>query len=298
MAEITRKRTGQLLQVVFSMLVDKPEGLPAKEILVEIPGRLTLTEYETGYYPSSLTAQRYEKIIRFATITLVKAGWLVKSKGRWFLTEEGRAAYKKLINPEDFYKEAVRLYHEWKESRSQEDSLEPGDEIEEAPKAALTIEEVEELARQQIKQSISAINPYEFQDLVADLLKAMGYFIYWIAPPGKDGGIDIIAYSDPLGAKGPRVKVQVKHKIGQSIPVEPLRAFMSVIGADEIGLYVSSGGFTSNAHEESRSQEKRKITLIDLEALVELWIEYYPQLSQEARQRLPLKPIYFPAPAE
>jgi restriction system protein len=69
MAEITRKRTGQLLQVVFSMLVDKPEGLPAKEILVEIPGRLTLTEYETGYYPSSLTAQRYEKIIRFATIT-------------------------------------------------------------------------------------------------------------------------------------------------------------------------------------------------------------------------------------
>ena len=161
-----------------------------------------------------------------------------------------------------------------------------------SPKTALSVEEVEELAWGQIQELVSAINPYEFQDLVADLLKAMGYFIYWVAPPGKDGEIDIIAYNDPLGAVGPRVKVQVKHKIGQSIPVEPLRAFMSVIGVDEIGLFVSSGGFTSNAREESRSQEKRKITLIDLESLMELWIEFYPKLSQEARQRLPLKPIY------
>jgi restriction system protein len=73
---------------------------------------------------------------------------------------------------------------------------------------------------------------------------------------------------------------------------------MSVIGIDEIGLYVSSGGFTSNVWDESRSQDKRKITLIDLDALVELWIQYYSKLSQEARQRLPLKAIYFPAPTE
>lgn len=296
MAEITRQRTGQFLRVIFKLLQDKPDGMPAKDVLAEIPKQVTLTEYESGYYPSSLNSQRFEKIIRFATIDLVKAGWLVKSKGRWYSTEEGRQAYKKIADPEEFYREAVRLYHVWKKSQSQEEALE-SDEVEESPKVALTVEEVEELAWQQIQQSVSAINPYEFQDLIADLLKAMGYFIYWIAPPGRDGGIDIIAYSDPLGAHGPRVKVQVKHK-GQATQIEPLRAFMSVIGVDEIGLFVSSGGFTSGAREESRSQEKRKITLIDLEALVELWIEYYPKLSQEARQRLPLKPIYFPAPAE
>jgi restriction system protein len=297
MAEITRQRTGQFLRVIFKLLQDKPDGLPAKDVLAEIPKQVTLTEYESGYYPSSLNSQRFEKIIRFATIDLVKAGWLVKSKGRWYITEEGRQAYKKITDPEEFYREAVRLYHVWKKSQSQEEVLE-SDEVEEAPKVALTVEEVEELAWQQIQQAVSAINPYEFQDLIADLLKAMGYFIYWVAPPGRDGGIDIIAYSDPLGANGPRVKVQVKHKLEQAIPVEPLRAFMHVVGADEIGLYVSSGGFTSGSHTESRSQENRKITLIDLESLVELWIEYYPKLSQEARQRLPLKPIYFPAPAE
>lgn len=297
MPEITRQRTGQFLKAIFRLLLDKPEGMPAKEVLSEIPKAIPLTEYESGYYPSSVNSQRFEKIVRFATIDLVKAGWMVKNKGRWFITEEGRQAYKKYADPEEFYKEAVRLYHEWKKSRPEEEEIE-FDEIEESPKIALTIEEAEEFAQQQIREIIAAINAYEFQDLVADLLKAMGYFIYWVAPPGKDGGIDIIAYSDPLGANGPRVKVQVKHKINQAIPVEPLRAFLSVIGIDEIGLYVSSGGFTSNAHEESRSQDKRKITLIDLDALVELWIEYYPKLSQEARQRLPLKPIYFPAPVE
>lgn len=196
-----------------------------------------------------------------------------------------------------FYKEAARLYYAWRKTRPQEEDLEP-EEVEENPATALSLEEVQELAGQQIYEAVKAILPYDFQDLVADLLKAMGYFIYWVAPPGKDGGTDVIAYSDPLGAKGPRVKVQVKHKPDQAIPVEPLRAFMATLAADEIGIYVSSGGFTSGAHQEARQQEKRKMTLVDLDALIDLWIQYYPNLSQEARQRLPLTPLYFPSPAE
>jgi restriction system protein len=297
MAEITRRRTGQFLQIIFKLLLDKPDGLPAKDILAEIPKSISLTKYESGYFPSTPNSPRFEKIVRFATIDLVKAGWLVKNKGRWFITQEGRQAYHKYNDSEEFYKEACRLYHEWKKSRPPEGGVDT-DEITEAPKLGLTLEEVEDLAREQIQAIIEAINPYEFQDLVADLLTAMGYYIYWVAPPGKDGGIDIIAYNDPLGANGPRVKVQVKHKTTTPIPVEQLRAFMSVIGTDEIGLYVSSGGFTSPVWNESRSQDKRKITLIDLDSLVELWIQYYPKLTQEARQRLPLKPIYFPASAE
>jgi restriction system protein len=297
MTNITRKmRTGQFMRIVLQLLLDKPEGLPAKEVLSAIPDRITLTDFEKGYYSSTPNSPRFEKIVRFATIGLVKAGWLVKSQGRWFATEEGKEAYSKYANPESFYDEVHRLYVEWKKSRPYEEDLD--DAVEETPPATLSLEEVEDMAREQMQMVLNTINPYEFQDLVADLLTAMGYFIYWVAPPSKDGGLDIIAYNDPLGTKWPRVKVQVKHKINQPIPVEPLRAFMSVIGVDEIGLYVSSGGFTSGAREESRSQDKRKITLIDLESLMGLWIEYYPKLSQEARQRLPLKPVYFPAPAE
>jgi len=297
MAEITSHRSGLFLQIIFKLLLDKPDGLPAKDILLEIPNNIKLSDFEMGYYPSTPNSRRFEKIVRFATIGAVKAGWLVKTKGRWFITQEGILAYKEFSDPEKLYKEGSRLYNIWKKSRPIEEGIDDGGEIEQ-PKIRMTLEEVEELAKEQIQAIIEALNPYEFQDLVANLLTAMGYFIYWIAPPGKDGGIDIIAYTDPLGTNGPRVKVQVKHRINTSIPVEQLRAFMSVVGTDEIGIFVSSGGFTSNVWDESRSQDKRKITLIDLDSLVELWIKYYANLTQEGRQTLQLKPVYFPAPSE
>lgn len=298
MADITRQRTGQFLREAFRILMDKPDGLPAKDVLAMLPNSIPLTTYESGYYPSTPNTQRYEKIVRFATIGLVKSGWLVKSKGRWYVTEEGRQAYKKFSDPEDFFKESVRLYQEWRKGRPEEDSLDINEVEENASLSSITVEEAEELAWEQIQQYLKSMTPYEFQDLVADLLKAMGYYIYWVAPPGRDGGIDVIAYSDPLGAKGPHIKVQVKHHRDQLTPVEHVRAFMSVLGTDDLGLFVSSSGFTSGAREEARTQERRKITLVDSEKFFDLWVEHYPRLTQEAQQRLPLKPIFFLAPAE
>ena len=295
MADVTRRRTGELLLVVYKVLWDKPDGLPAKEILDTIPKKIKLTEYESGCYASTPNSPRYEKVVRFATIDLVKAGWLVKNKGRWFITEEGRQAYNKYTDPEDFYKEAVRLYYVWKRSRPKKEGLVTDEE--EVQKISLTVEEAEEKAWEQIQQFLQNMNPYEFQELVADLLRAMGYHVSWIAPPGKDRGIDIIAFTDPLGASVPRIKVQVKHR-DQSTAVEGLRAFFAVLGTDDIGLFVSSGGFTSDAHDEARTQERRKVTLLDLESFFELWVEHYEKLSQEARQRFPLKPINFLAPIE
>ena len=71
MADITRKRTGQFLRIIFELLLDKPDGLPAKEVLAEVPKSIPLTEYESGYYPSAPNSQRFVQIVRFATIDLV-----------------------------------------------------------------------------------------------------------------------------------------------------------------------------------------------------------------------------------
>ena len=40
----------------------------------------------------------------------------------------------------------------------------------------------------------------------------MGYYTPFVAPQGKDGGIDVIAYRDPLGTVSPRIKIQIKHR--------------------------------------------------------------------------------------
>jgi restriction system protein len=290
MANITRKRTGEFLRKVFELLWDKPEGIPAKDIIEYIGKTIKLSEYEAGSYASSPNDQRYAKIIRFATVAFVKAGWLVKNKGRWMITDIGKEAFKRYTEPDDFYKEAVRLYHEWKKSRPEieiTDTL-----IEEPSKNFLAFEEAEEKAWEQIDTYLQSINPYDFQTLVADLLAAMDYHVAWISPPGKDRGIDIVAYTDPLGTSAPRIKVQVKRK-DQPISVEGLRAFMSILGSDDVGIFVSSSGFTSDAKEEARTQERRKITLLDLEQFYDLWILYYDKLTQDARQRLPLKPVYY-----
>jgi restriction system protein len=40
------------------------------------------------------------------------------------------------------------------------------------------------------------------------------------------------------------------------------------------------------------------LSLIDLTKLVELWVEHAANLSEQAKQKLPLRPIYFLAPEE
>lgn len=297
MPDITRRRTGELLRVAFQALWDKPEGMQAKNVLDYISDNIHLTDYERGTYPSSPTTTRFEKIVRFATIDLVKAGWLVKSKGRWYLTEEGQNAYNRYTDPERFYKEAVRLYQIWKRNKPKKDESNDVAVDEAAEQISITFEEAEEKAWEQIQSFLRAMNPYEFQEVVADLLRGMGYHVAWVSPPGKDRGVDIIAYTDPLGTRNPRIKIQVKRR-DQAINVEGLRAFLSVLGSDDVGLFVSASGFTSDALDEARTQERRKVTLLDLQSLFDLWVEHYDKLTQDARQRLPLKPIYFLSPEE
>jgi len=145
------------------------------------------------------------------------------------------------------------------------------------------------------RKVVEQINPYEFQSMVAALLRAMGYHINWIAPPGKDGGVDILVTGDPLGTRPPRIKVQVKRQ-KQSVNVDGLRAFLSLLGDDDVGVFVNTGGFTKDAQDSARAQERRRVTLLDLDALVDLWIEHYKKLDDAARRKLPLRPIYFLAP--
>lgn len=187
MAEITRRRTGELLQELFAILLASPTGLPARDALHQLAAKVTLTPYEAGDYESG--GRRFEKVVRFATVDCVKAGWLIKEKGTWSVTDEGRQALENHSDPEVFYRRAVKLYAEWKASQPNADAadtvtnvLKPTDEISEsvdtsAKAVSVTFDEAEEQAWTEISTYLRAMNPYEFQDLVADLLRAMSYHV-------------------------------------------------------------------------------------------------------------------------
>jgi restriction system protein len=301
MAEITRRRTGELLRELFKILASAPEGLQASVALAALADRVTLTPYESDSYASG--GRRFDKIVRFATVDCVKAGWLVKEKGIWSITDEGRKAHTELIDPEAFYKRACKLYSEWRAAQPDVDHAVESTMADPNPLTAdnsakavsITFEEAEEHAWAEISTYLRSMNPYDFQDLVADLLRAMGYHVSWVSPPGKDGGLDVLAWPDALGTRLPRIKVQVKRQ-QQAVSVDGLRSFMALLGDDDVGLFVCTGGFTKDAETEARTQEKRRVTLISLDKLFDLWVEHYGKLSDQARRRLPLRPIQFLSP--
>jgi restriction system protein len=301
MAEITNKRVGELQRAVFKILLDQPDGLAAKEVLHRMEQIAPPTDFEKTYYQNNPGVRRFEKMVRFATIAPVKAGWLIKDKGKWYLAEEGRKAYSSFPDPEKFRLETRRLYYQW---RDKEPKLLPAFELEEEPSviqnvadAASTFEEAEETAWSEIERYVQVMNPYDLQNLVAALLRAMDYHVSWIAPPGPDKGIDIVAHNDPLGTSTPRIKVQVKRR-ADKITVDGLRSFMAILGEQDVGIFVSTGGFTSDAESEARTKETRKLTLLDLEKLVDLWVKNYKKIEESDKLLLPLKPIYYLAPTE
>ncbi len=299
MPEITISRTASHIRKLFEILLQHPDGLKAAEALKALAEVTQLTPYEQGTYAST-GGRRFEKIVRFATVDCVKAGWLLKDRGVWTVTDAGRSAMSDYPESEAFYREAIRLYRAWRDAAAPEEIDETSEsvdqaEIESTGDARITYEQAEEQAWAEIESHIRTMLPYEFQEMVADLLKALGYHIAWVSPPGKDGGVDIIAHVDPLGTQSPRIKVQVK-RVAHRVDLQTLNSFLAIIETDDVGLYVSTGGFTRDAEEAARRQTARKITLIDLNRLVDLWIEAYEKLEEKGRRRLPLSPIYFLTP--
>ena len=291
MAEFTKERKGQIQREVLEVLRENPDGIQAKNVIATVANRLTLSDFEKSDYPNNPGVRRFDKSLRFLTIGPVKAGWLTKEKGIWSITDAGEKVLQEFSEPASLNAESTRLYYVWKNKQPIDVETESGETTD-----STTLEEAEETSWAEIKDYLATMNPYDFQKLVAGLLKAMSYHVHWISPPGPDKGIDILAHTEPLGIEGPRIKVQVKRTPETKVSAEVMRAFMSALGDNDVGIFVASGGFTRDAEKEAREQEKRRLTLLDLEAMFDLWKEYYDQIPEEERRLLPLRFVPYLAP--
>jgi restriction system protein len=296
---ISNERQGQLLRAVFAILLEHPDGLPGREVLRQMQERLPPTEYEAGFHKTNQKDNRGAIATRWWTVDCVKAGWMEKPASGWKITDEGKRAYETYTDPREFAREANRQMYVWRAEQSGDDAevdsgTATGDgesaPTEVAVVASAAIETASEDAWSEIQAYLAQMDPYSFQDLVAALLRAMGYHVSWVAPPGPDRGLDILAFTDPLGTSGPRIKVQVKRQ-QQKVTAEGARAFLATLGPQDVGLFVCTGGFSSDAEREVRYQESRRVSLLDLERLVELWVAYIDKVADPSL--LPLKPIWF-----
>ena len=285
----TKALAVKVTHAALSILKEKGGELPLREVIDGVGKLVDLDDWakeryeKTGYI-------RWESVLHFYSIDCVKAGYLVKKKGIWYLTPEGEEALK--LGPLGLLESAQKAYMKWKSQQTIAEEPEVAAKKGEEAEVEISLDQAEEIARGGLERQITKLNPYEFQDLVAALLRGMGYYTPFVAPTGKDGGIDVIAYRDPLGTESPRIQVQIKHK-GSSTNVQEVRQLMGLLQKEgDLGLFVSTGGFTPDAKSAARGSHVH-VELIDLDRFLILWQEFYPKLSDEDKALLPLVPIYF-----
>lgn len=93
------------------------------------------------------------------------------------------------------------------------------------------------------------------------------------------------------------MRVQVKHRPKQKTFREEIAALRGVVRQDrEIGLFVSTGGFTNQALAEARNGAVH-IQVMDLEGFLDGWLAVYQRLDEEDRSLLRLRPVYFLSPS-
>lgn len=290
----TRKLAAKVVHAAFQVLHENGGEMRSRDVINEVEKRVEFDEWALERYQTS-GATRWLTFLRFFTIDCVKAGFMIKKAGTWYLTPEGEEVIS--LSPRELLDEATRRYQVWNAERKKAEVVvdeETGDE-EEA--GVITMDQIQELATESLEKHIAAKNPYEFQDLAAALLRGMGYFTPFVSPRGKDGGVDVIAYRDPLGTISPRIKVQVKHRKDPT-GVQDIRQLMGILQKDgDVGIFISTGGFSKDASDAALGSHVH-VELIDMARFIELWQEYYPKMDDEDKALMPLVPVYFLAEAE
>ncbi|MSM38691.1 MAG: restriction endonuclease [Geobacter sp.] len=148
-------------------------------------------------------------------------------------------------------------------------------------------------ARELIKDKILKLDDREMEQLVAAILRAMGYKSR-VTPIGPDRGVDVLASPDGLGLEQPRIRCEVKHRPKTQIGAQDTRSFLGGLREGNRGLYVSTGGFSKEAKYEAE-RSNVPCTLIDLDELASLVIDNYEKFDIEGCTLIPLVKVFWPA---
>jgi restriction system protein len=294
------KLIADMHRAALMALSESPTGQLRKfQLLHEVEARVALDDWAKETYEST-GAPRWQSIFAFASVGLVKGGYVTKAKGVWTVTDEGRMVVANPFDGPAFLAEISRRYQVWKNSQlASEASLQStavaAGESEEAPEApeeriSRTIRTAHEDLAAELIETIKQCDPTFFEKLVVRLLLKMGYGgsrqeAGRAVGQSGDGGIDGIINEDRLGLDA--IYLQAKRWEG-SVGEGPIRDFKGALDAKgaQKGVFITTSSFTPAAIAAARTSRSYRIVLIDGARLAELMIEHDLGVSVAANYQL------------
>jgi restriction system protein len=137
---------------------------------------------------------------------------------------------------------------------------------------AYQVDEANKQAREKLLKHIKTMKPYDFENLVSQLLLALGFEEVEVTSRSNDGGIDVrgtLVVGDVIRT---RLAVQVKRwKNNVQAPV--IQQVRGSLGTHEQGLIITTSDFSKGAREEATRANATPVGLMDGEQLVDLLIQ-------------------------
>lgn len=235
--------------------------------------------------------------VHWASVYLVRAGLLERPRrGSFNITQRGRDLLAK--NPTTISRDDLLCYPEFREFLNKKPSTgeEPANGAVSITDTVIPAENPEEIVERSYRQlraavaddllmRIKACPPAFFENLVVDLLLAMGYGGSRLDAGqalgrSGDGGVDGIIKEDKLGLDA--VYIQAKrweHTVGRPV----VQAFAGALEGQRArkGVLITTSDFSSDARDYVQRIDK-KIVLIDGDRLAELMMDHGVGVTQIA----------------
>ena len=251
-----------------------------REAVETLADQLTLTDEDRRDPLPSRAQPRFDNRVGWARTYLTKAGLLASAgRGSFHITTRGQEVLAR--EPTQIGSRDLEQYPEFPAftGRSRPDPLGPAEKVSRTPEEVLEAgyADLRSALAQELLENVRGSSPSFFEQLVVELLVAMGYggsrtdAGQAIGQSG-DGGVDGIIKEDRLGLDV--IYIQAKrwqHSVGRP----ELQGFVGSLEGHRArkGVFITTSRFSREAMDYSERTEK-KVVLINGEQLAELMIDF------------------------
>jgi restriction system protein len=126
---------------------------------------------------------------------------------------------------------------------------------------------------------LRATDPTEFEQLIGQLVTALGFVDVVVTKPADDGGIDVVGTLVSGGVVKTRMAVQVK-RWKHNVQAPTIQQVRGALGAHDQGLIITTSDFSPGAKDEAKLPDRVPVALMNGEELVSLLVEHQIGVSR------------------